>query len=319
MKEMKVSFNNQNPDVWKGYGYASTKMVNTLAFEGFDVSYNIDNADLEVFFGHPTDYRFHNKDSIHIGYTDWESSLFLPGWKEKLEGIDEFWVGNQFCKDVFEKYTDKNVIVLPHGVDKVFTPQKRTYDGKLKFLHIGYPAFRKNVYDVVNAFLELYSDRKDVTLTIKTYSKAVLDEYNNIENINVISSDYTSFEMVNLMREHHCLVYPSWGEGFGLIPLQTLATGMPSIVTEGWCDYIDFVGELSIDSELTHNPFTCVHPGNMYKPNYKTMVEKMKYVEQNIEMLLEKYYNQAPNIIAKYDWNKILVPHFNDVKQRFNL
>jgi glycosyltransferase involved in cell wall biosynthesis len=316
---MKLSFNNHNTDVWKGYGHASTKMVNTLAINGFDVSYNIDNADLEVFFGHPQDYNFHNKKSIHIGYTDWESSAFLTGWKEKLEGIDEFWVGNQFCKDVFSEYTNQNIVIVPHGVDKVFTPQKRKYDGTLKFLHIGYPALRKNLYDVVNAFLELYEGRNDVTLTIKAYGKAVLDQYQGIDNINIISEDYTSFEMVNLMREHHCLVYPSWGEGFGLIPLQCLATGMPTIVTEGWCDYLEFVGNLSIDAKLTHNPFTCIHPGLMFKPNYQTIVDKMKYVEENIETLLDSYYNQAPSVIEKYGWENVLLPHFNNVKERFNL
>jgi glycosyltransferase involved in cell wall biosynthesis len=228
-------------------------------------------------------------------------------------------VGNQFCKDVFSQYTDKNIIVVPHGIDKVFTPQKRTYDGTLKFLHIGYPALRKNLYDVVNAFLELYEGREDVTLTIKAYQNSILDQYANIPNINIIAEDYTSFELVNLMRQHHCLVYPSLGEGFGLIPLQCLATGMPSIVTEGWCDYIDYVGELSLDSKLKAHRFTSMHPGLMFEPNYNTLLEKMKYVEENIETLLEKYYNQAPALIEEYGWDNIIVPHFNDVKQRFNL
>ena len=316
---MKISFNNYNMATATGYGHASNKIVNTLTLNNFDVKYEDNNSDIEIFFGHPEDYVFYNKDSIKIGYTDWESSSVVNLWKSKLEMIDELWVGNQFCKDVFSKYTDKNIIVLGHGVDKTFTPQKRTYDGTLKFLHIGYPALRKNLYDVVNAFLDLYEGREDVTLTIKSYENSILDQYAHIPNINIIAENYTSFELVNLMRQHHCLVYPSLGEGFGLIPLQCLATGMPSIVTEGWCDYIDYVGELSLDSTLKEHRFTSMHPGLMFEPNYNTLLEKRKYVEENIEMLLEKYYNQAPALIEEYGWDNIIVPHFNNVKQRFNL
>ena len=316
---MKISFNNYNMATATGYGHASTKMINTLVMNNFDVQYEKNDSDLEVFFGHPENYVFFNKDAVKIGYTDWESDKIVGLWKNKLSEIDELWVGNQFCKDVFSQYTDKNIIVVPHGIDKVFTPQKRTYDGTLKFLHIGYPALRKNLYDVVNAFLELYEGREDVTLTIKAYQNSILDQYANIPNINIIAEDYTSFELVNLMRQHHCLVYPSLGEGFGLIPLQCLATGMPSIVTEGWCDYIDYVGELSLDSKLKEHRFTSMHPGLMFEPNYNTLLEKMKYVEENIEMLLEKYYNQAPALIEEYSWDNIIVPHFNDVKQRFNI
>lgn len=319
MKEMKVSFNNYNPVTATGYGHACVKMATTLSVNEFDVKYEDDKSDLEVYFGHCGDYKFFNKNAVKIGYTDWESSYISNKWKENLDLIDELWVGNQFCKDLFSKYTDKNIIVVPHGVDKVFTPQKRTYDGTLKFLHIGYPALRKNLYDVVNAFLDLYEGREDVTLTIKAYKNSILDQYAHIPNINIIAEDYTSFEMLNLMRQHHCLVYPSYGEGFGLIPLQTLATGMPSIITEGWCDYIKYAEDLKIDSVLKEHRFTSIHPGLMFEPNYNTIVNKMKYVEENIEMLLEKYYDQAPDIIAEYDWEKILVPHFNDVKERFNL
>jgi len=316
---MKISFNNYNMATATGYGHASNKIVNTLTLNNFDVRYEDNNSDIEIFFGHPEDYVFFNKDSIKIGYTAWESTSMVKVWKEKLEMIDEMWVANQFCKDVFSKYTDKNIVVVPHGVDKTFTPQKRTYDGTLKFLHIGYPALRKNLYDVVNAFLDLYEGREDVTLTIKAYGKSNLDQYTHIPNINIIAEDYTSFEMVKLMKDHHCLVYPSLGEGFGLIPLQCLATGMPSIVTEGWCDYVKYAEDLKIDSTLKGHRFTSIHPGLMFEPNYNTLIEKMKYVEDNIEMLLEKYYDQAPDIIAEYDWEKIIVTHFNDVKQRFNL
>lgn len=255
---MQVSFNNPNNAVWTGYGHATMRIVSSLAKTNHSVGYSLPNSDLEIFFGHADDYEYINQKAYKVGYTAWESTQFPKTWTESgnLDIVDEIWVPNRFCKDVFSKYTDKDIYIFRHGLDKTFQPQERELTDTIKFIHIGYPAYRKNLYDTVNAFLELYSGRKDVTLTIKGYEHVSLPEFDNEPNINVIGETYTSFEMVRLLKEHHALIYPSWGEGFGLIPLQTLGTGMPSIVSGGWCDYEEYVGDLMVKSTLTHNPFT---------------------------------------------------------------
>jgi len=54
--------------------------------------------------------------------------------------------------------------------------------------------------------------------------------------------------LVNLYHTHHCLVYPTWGEGFGFIPLQGLASGMPTITTYPWANYEKYIGPLKLKS-----------------------------------------------------------------------
>jgi|688.fasta_scaffold13481_12 glycosyltransferase involved in cell wall biosynthesis len=318
---MQVSFNNPNNAVWTGYGHATMRIVSSLSRTKHTVGYSLPNADLEIFFGHAEDYKYINPKSYKVGYTAWESTQFPSNWIESgnLDIVDEFWVPNKFCKDVFKQYTDKDVHIFRHGLDKTFQPQEREVTDTIKFIHIGYPAYRKNLYDTVNAFLELYSGRKDVTLTIKGYQHVQLPEFDNEPNINVIGETYTSFEMIKLLKEHHALIYPSWGEGFGLIPLQTLGTGMPSIVSGGWCDYPEYVGELMVKSTLTHNPFTIAHPGFMYKVDYEDLVKTMLYTEKNIETLLPQYYDQAPKIHKEYSWDDIVTEYFDNVAKRLML
>jgi glycosyltransferase involved in cell wall biosynthesis len=53
-------------------------------------------------------------------------------------------------------------------------------------------------------------------------------------------------ELVNLYHRHHVLIYPTWGEGFGFIPAQALASGMPVITTYPWAEYKEFIGPLKI-------------------------------------------------------------------------
>ena len=318
---MKVSFNNPNNAVWTGYGHATMRIVSSLSKTENSVGYSLPNSDLEIFFGHADGYEYINQKAYKVGYTAWESTQFPKTWIESgnLDIVDEIWVPNRFCKDVFSNYTDKDIYIFKHGVDKTFQPQQRKLTDTIKFIHIGYPAYRKNLYDTVNAFLDLYAGRKDVSLTIKAYEHVSLPEFDNEPNINVIGETYTSFEMVRLLKEHHALIYPSWGEGFGLIPLQTLGTGMPSIVSGGWCDYDNYVGELMVRSKLTHNPFTITHPGFMYKPDYEHLLETIKYTENNIESLISKYYDQAPEIHKEYDWDNIVAEHFDNVAKRLML
>ncbi|NDB84012.1 MAG: glycosyltransferase family 1 protein [Alphaproteobacteria bacterium] len=321
---MRISFCNKNDRITQGFGHATTRIVNTLIKNDYQVSYSDKSADVAIWFGHPEQFEFTvEKNAYKIGYVAWESTAEKEDkqWKECIlkAGVDEIWVPNKFCETVMKQYTDKPIYIFPHAVDKTYEPYKRSFDGKLKFLHVGYPAMRKNLHDTVEAFLELYSDRDDVTLTIKSYEGANLDYYKQFKNINVITETYLQMQMEQLMNEHHCLIYPSWGEGFGLIPLEALGTGMPAIITEGWCDYIKYAEDLKIDSYLTHHHWSSVHSGLMFKPNYQTLLEKMKYVENNIEQLLDKYYEQAFDIHQEYDWDKLVNKQFKELEQRLML
>jgi glycosyltransferase involved in cell wall biosynthesis len=118
------------------------------------------------------------------------------------------------------------------------------------------------------------------------------------------------------MHEHDVLLYPSWGEGFGLIPLQALATGMPVILTSGWADYDYYMPDLNIKSKLTYNPWQQTHPGKMFKPDFEDFKNKIKYAEENIEMLFDRHYNSALDIHKNWSWEKVVKDHFDSVEAR---
>ena len=311
---MKISINNGDSAVHTGFGHATLKLISNIAKTEHSVLINR-SSNFEMTFGHPNHYKFINPNSYKIGYTAWESTEIQPSWTEQLSQIDELWVPNNFCKDVFSNHFDKPIIVFPHGVDSTFATKKREYDGTLKFLHIGFPALRKNANDVIEAFLDLYKGREDVTLTIKAYENCAvpgLDE----PNINIIAKTTSYAELVEIMHNHDVLLYPSWGEGFGLIPLQALATGMPVVVTDGWCDYDYFAPDLVVKSELRYSPWQNIHPGKMFKPDYEDLKEKMLYAEKNIEMLLKRHFHSAKDVHEEWSWERLVKEHFDAVHAR---
>lgn len=310
---MMLSLNNGSSAVHTGYGHASMRIMTNIGKTHHNILLNR-AADLEFNFCHPNFYTWNSSTSFKVGYTAWESTSIKEGWQDQIDKVHEMWVPNQFCKDIFSQYTDKDIYIFPHGVDSGFSPHKRTPGKVLRFLHIGYPAYRKNAHDVINTFLELYAGRTDVHLTIKGYLGYDLDVKE--DNITYISENYTYAEMKQLMMDHDVLLYPSWGEGFGLIPLQALATGMPVIMTDGWCDYKHYVPELIIKSELKYNPWQDTHPGKMFKPDINHFAELIGHTEKNIDSILEKQYDRAFLLHEEYSWEKVVADHFNSVESR---
>ena len=264
---MKLSINNGDSAVHTGHGHVTLKLLSSLAKTNHSVV--VDRpAKIEMTLAHPKYYKCYNEESYKIGYTAWESTEIPADWHEGLSKIDELWVPNNFCKNVMSKYFDKDIYVFGHGVDSTFVSKERTYDGVVKFLHVGHPAYRKGMDLALDAFLELYANNPKYHLTIKSYGKAPVPEV-DANNVTFINETVKYDELVKIFHDHHILLYPSWGEGFGLIPLQALATGMPVIMTKGWSDYDRLCRETLISSKLSYSPWQIVHPGKMFKPNYE--------------------------------------------------
>lgn len=315
---MRISFSNGCGAPQTGHGYVTMRLLSHINETKHKI-YIDREADLEFNFTHPNFYKFsESPQSVKVGYVAWESTKIQNGWQEIINSMcDELWTPNNFTKEVFQNYFNREIYVFPHGVDSQFEPHRRTIEGPIKFLHIGYPALRKNLPDVVKAFKELYKNNMDYQLTIKTYAGA---EFESDEpNIKVIGRDMTYSNLIKLINEHHIFLYPSWGEGFGLIPLQTMATGMPTITTGEWCDYKEYANGLIINSSLEESPWQKWHPGKQYKPDYDHFIELIKYTVDNYESISEKQLLTAPKIHERYNWKRIVTEHFDNVESRLML
>jgi glycosyltransferase involved in cell wall biosynthesis len=319
-----------NPAV--GYGYAGQNIIESLQKLGHRVTHNDQFADVQLNFSQPNDYLF-NKNQYQIGYTPWESTLVDKPWVDRMNMCDEVWATSKWVKDVYlANGVTKDIKVFPHGVDKVWKAKKRVLkEGEpLRFLHIGEPAPRKAGQLVVDTFIKLFGNNPDYLLTIKAHHSNTTRVYlgenkiatpNAYKNIRVITDEYSVDQMVNLYQSHHVLVYPSWGEGFGFIPLQALATGMPTICTYDWADYERFLGPLKLKSRLTneHIPKSIGHPynGMMYKPDAKHLEDLMVEAVINYKAYAGYYFAQSEKVHKEYDWNQLTKNAFDDLAKKF--
>ena len=126
------------------------------------------------------------------------------------------------------------VHMAPYGVNiKDFKPRRdfRKID-KMRFLFVGSFSQRKGISYLLQAFKELENEGENISLTmagrgimdyelVKSYELKCLETHVNLP----------LEKLVELMQESDVFVFPSICEGFGLVLIQAMATGMPLITT----------------------------------------------------------------------------------------
>lgn len=324
---MKISYHTikSNLDLNTGYGQAGFKIVTSLQKLGHQVPFDDPSAPVQISFCSPPNYNFH-PGQYKIGYTPWESTALPPGWLEAMNECDEVWATSEWTAQVYRNCGVKPpVFVYEHGIDELWQPLDRKPTDKVRFLHFGDPALRKGGQFALDAFREAFGNRSDVHMTFKTYSEHRLGAWTKskivppdkvYQNVSVVNKSLSVPELVRLHKTHDVMVYPSYGEGFGLIPLQALATGMPVICTDDWAPYKKFLGPLALTGEYRHSPWV-VHPGNVYHPDYDGLVSLLKYSFENIDSLRTLYSSQAESVIKEFDWLDKTEQAWEHILERF--
>lgn len=330
---MEISFSTPivNLKMSNGYGHAGLKIIESLNNLGYKTPFQKGSSPVQLNFSQPTHFKLH-KNQYQISYTPWESTKIPDDWFENLNLCDEIWTTSNWCKKVFESNGLKDVKVYPHGLDHIWKPLKRNlnHGRPLKFLHIGEPAPRKAGQMVVDAFVSLFGNNPFYSLTIKSYGSNTTRIYNNYIDKNIIglpnelynniyinNSVLNENELVKLYHDHDVLVYPSYGEGFGFIPLQALATGMPTICTDGWAHYEKYLGPLKLKSQLIDSPWPFPHEGKVFEPEYKHLLELMRDVSLNFKAYAGYYFAQSKDIHAEYNWDQLTKKSFGHIFKKF--
>ncbi|MEY4332134.1 MAG: hypothetical protein RLZZ196_872 [Bacteroidota bacterium] len=318
-----------NPAV--GFGYAAQHIVNSLHKLGHEVRWSDPNSQIQLNFTQPHLYKMH-RGQYQIGYTPWESTGMRKDWADTMNICDEVWATSNWNAEVFKNNgVTKDIMVYPHGIEDVWKPYKRQVGEVFRFLHVGEPAPRKSGQMTVDVFGKLFGNNPKYHLTVKAHNTHTLRSYNKYgqlvfptdiyNNITIIKDEYNIDQLVNLFHRHHCLIYPTWGEGFGFIPLQALASGMPTITTYQWAEYKEYIGPLKLKSQLTTETLPKAvgdpHVGKMFKPDESHLAEQMFDVVENFKAYSGYYYAQSTEIHEKYNWLKLTKNAFKHLEEKF--
>lgn len=321
---MKISVNNEINDddqlsMSQGYSHALFKIVETMRKMGIEVVANDISAPIKLSFTNPPSHIKENG-QYTIGYSSHESSKLPDPWIEPFSKVDEIWSPSNFGLDVFRGYYgEKATTVFPHGISESYVPTHRPYDkgGIFTFLHVGEPAQRKMGNLVAEAFKIAFGKKSNVQLIFKTYGSEHrgLPRHrikHSARNIKIISENMPMNQYINLLNSANCLVFPSVGEGFGMINLEALATGMPIISTWEWAEYKDFIIN-RVESSVGPAPdYITSHwweeqlVGDVFLPKIDSIVENMINVYENYKEQSDIHYENSFKIHDEYSWDNVI-------------
>ena len=252
--------------------------------------------------------------------TMWETQQLPPAFRETMHEFDTIIVPSWQNVELFSQYHG-NVQFLPLGVDpevwhyRPVEPPERFFNfliagrGPRKGVDIAYRAFR-------TVFPEPLPGRPVPQLLMKSM-KGHGDYY--APNVHHHTGRISAEDEVALYASAHCYIQPSRGEGFGLQPLQAMALGRPTILTNahGHESFAHLgVGVKAHDAPADY--FIYGDAGNWWEPDFDEICEAMWDVYNDYEAHTERAVQAAEEISRNWTWSRtadrfleILGPHMS--------
>lgn len=317
-----------------GYGKAAIMMIRGLIQEGVDVKTLLVNwgahSDQHV-AQEVRDSRAktgENLDTFHImmnvgnafgmssakrlvGYTMLETTLipesFVKGINENAERVIVPCTQNR--QAFIDSGVKVDVEVIHLGIDpELYQYKERKESDVYTFGTMGHLTHRKGTDILVRAFQQAFQKGENVRLILKTHSAAMkggaivapyLKGTLNDKRIIFVNEVYTP-EILNTEFFHKidCFVFPTRGEGYGLPPVEAMATGLPVIGTNwsGLADYMNSDYSYPLDYDIVDMP----PPPYGYGDELRR--DGQQWAEPKIDHLIElmrHVYNNRGEAIAK--------------------
>jgi glycosyltransferase involved in cell wall biosynthesis len=246
-----------------------------------------------------------------VGYTMLECSRIPHTWVDAINRSNERTiVPCEYMKEVFYNCGVKTHIeVIPLGITpELFPYVEREKDDAFVFGIMGTLTFRKGPDILVKAFRKAFPAKKfpDVFLLIKTLplggmtggfmTKEDLED----ERIMLNTEKLSPADLITeFFAKIDCFAFPTRGEGFGLPPMEAMATGLPVIATNfsGCADFMDKKYNYPLDYKIVDVPNGT--PGG-YPPDLQ--VEGQQWAEPDMDhliALMREVYNNREKAIAK--------------------
>lgn len=283
---------------------------------GHEIKDQLQNADIVISNTLPTDYTKIKK--YNIGFTYWETTQLPKYWIPQMNSMNEIWTTSDFIKNVF---LDSGVKVAVKsfklGINEVVFKQiDPVIKNKFIFIHDGSPSLRKNTDIVIKAFLNLFKNDDNYHLIIKSIGptnarirdgKSIVGSVYNHPQISVIDETITDNEIFNLYSEAHCMLYPTSGEGWGMMPFQSIAMGIPTICTNfsACTEFAHLSYPLDFKLSEENMPGIYQNAGLWAMPDFDDLCDKMLYIVNHYDEAKAKTKIGSDYIQQNMKWSDI--------------
>lgn len=289
------------------------------------------DASIGVFVGAPNRCKIlrsrgehPNRLAIVAANSSWLPEGTLRWMRESVTGL----IGpSTYSCEVLRNYSEGLPVYLwPHGVSRVFAPGqdyisfgKHARDvGKFRVLHLASTYMeRKGTEQLIEAWCKLIREGllpSTSTLNIVLdpphgYAQNAIDKYCVDDQEYQIKLHHpvnmSEHDMRSMFLSHHLVCQPSRCEGFGMIPVESRACGVPVCATActGHADHID--ADAPGVAVIKHGEDAPIDdgPGAM-APSVSSfdVAESLIYAYDNWDKLATNAADHYPKLISKWSW-----------------
>jgi len=229
-------------------------------------------------------------------------------WGDELLKAQYHIVASSFSKKaaLYDGVKEENIYVVPYGANKsVFKKNpNKNYNGILKVLFVGSIHQRKGIYNLLEAAKNINKNEHRVDFNLVGVGFAGYPDLYNPYRKYVNYLGYVSFEkLVDLYANSHIFIFPTLGEGYGLVLLEAMSAGLPILASPN-CGAADII----VENEN----------GMLLKPGETSdIIDKINYIDSNRE-LLKKMSENAEKSTKCYTWERYEIQLLSAIEDIYN-
>lgn len=214
--------------------------------------------------------------------TMWETNWLPPQFSEYLYLYDKIIVPCLHNFDLFSQHHD-NVHVIPLAVDRtIWNPQPEPSHDIFRLVCGGSEWYRKGLDVVLEVFNKLRLPNSELHIKIVPPYLAAPDnlDYPNV----VVHRDWMTVEQErDLITSCHGFISMSRGEGFGLMSLQAISAGVPTILTDshGHREFSDLATHRIPTTPTTTDKGVWQNMGDWDEPNQDALADAIIDLHRN--------------------------------------
>lgn len=237
-------------------------------------------------------------------FTMWETDVLPAHFRDYLSQFKKVLVPCEHNRVLFSQWHD-DVVTVPLGVDTaLWAPTERKPNTKLRILAGGSHWIRKGLDAVIRAFLEV--NPPNCELVIKTIPD-VIGKIPIVPDPRItVIVDYLSPEQEReLYRSADLFIAASRGEGWGLMPLQAITAGIPTLVsdTSGHREFLHLAAQTIKTTPVPANLPPLYTLGMWDEPDHQSLVDGITWFLDEPEKAKQRGLECAA-LADQFSWAK---------------
>lgn len=279
-----------------GYGRMGAEMAVALTESGVELTEESDTRLIASNLTGITGWWTHQRPLV---WTMWESDRLPPSFKGWFDRFERLLVPSAQNVELFSEH-HPDVHLMPLGLHNRWQPIIRNLTGPVKVLLSGRGWKRKGV-DLAIAALERTG--LEVELWLRMEGRPENDELQRLKHHPMVRLVPRVDDETWLYTQCHICLAPSRGEGWGMVPLQAMATGMPTVLTDahGHAEFAEYatgpVPAIKVPSGME------AETGHWWEPRLTDLTTVLEDHLSNLEYWTGVAMDRAPAIGAAFAWD----------------